>query len=253
MFLEEDLHFRLQTLQDMFTSTRPMSVLFLRGEEQDGPDVHPVFMPGALSPANRDGRNWQARSGRSSVRSSLVSPSRSSLSLASQSSGHWQNFDGRGPLHVTTVNKTDESGNLSGRIEALYADPSYRPPQGHGPRPVACFYVTLDGKGDSEKRGYHRAVYLYSRTLIELNKQLAAKWGLDATRIQRTIHVLQSGLEIELDNDVVQEIKEGQDMRLRVEELVDQSSSQDLHVDGEDTARDSGQATTGGLVLRLSF
>lgn len=257
MSLEEDLHFRLQTLQDMFTSTRPMSVLFLRGEEQDDPDLHPVSMPGDLSPATREGRNWQARSGHSSVRSSLVSPSPSSLSLASQSSGHWQNFDGRGSDHVTTVNRTDDSGTLSGWIEALGVDPSYRPPQDRGPRPVACFYVVLDGKGDSEQREYYRAVYLFSRTLAEFNKQIASKWGLDASRIQRTVHVLQSGLEVELDNDVVQELKEGQDMRLEVEELVDQSSSKDwqMSVDGEDSKDDgkTAQATAGGLVLRLAF
>jgi hypothetical protein len=250
MSLEEDLHFRLQTLQDMFTSTRPMSVLFLRGEEQDDPDLHPVSMPGDLSPANREGRNWQARSGRSSVRSSLVSPSPSSLSLASQSSGHWQNFDSRGHDQVTTVNRTDDSGTLSSWIEALGVDPSYRPPPERGSRPVACFYVIINRKGDSNKRDYHRAVYLYSRTLAEFNKQIAAKWRLDATRIRRTVHVLQSGLEVELDDDVVQELKEGQDMRLEVTNLVDQSSSsQDwqMSVDSEDSAGD------GGLVLRLSF
>src|ERR1041384_4873064 len=44
--LEEDLHFKLQTLQDMFTSTRPVSVLYLRGDEVDDPDLHPVALPG---------------------------------------------------------------------------------------------------------------------------------------------------------------------------------------------------------------
>lgn len=43
---EEDLHSKLATLQDMFTSTRPASVLYLRGEELDDPDLHPVHLSG---------------------------------------------------------------------------------------------------------------------------------------------------------------------------------------------------------------
>lgn len=251
--LEDDLHFRLQTLQDMFTSTRPISVLFLRGEDQDDMDLHPVSMPGDLSPAAREGRNWQARSGRSSVRSSLVSPSPSSLSLASQSStgGHWQNFDSRGPEHVTTVNRTDESGTLSGWIEALGVDPSYRPPQERGPKPVACFYVQYEGESGEK---YHRAIYLYQRSLSELNKQIAAKFGLDGSRIKRTIHTLPSGLEVELDNDVVQELREGQDMRLEVEEIVEQPGKDwQMSIDGEENGVEDQTQQAARLVLRLAF
>ncbi|OAA73620.1 CP2 transcription factor [Cordyceps fumosorosea ARSEF 2679] len=252
--LEDDLHFRLQTLQDMFTSTRPISVLFLRGEDADDMDLHPVSMPGDTSPAPREGRNWQARSGRSSVRSSLVSPSPSSLSLASQSStgGHWQNFDSRGPEQVTTVNRTDDSGTLSGWIEALGVDPTYRPPPERGPKPVACLYVQYDDK-KTERREYHRAVYLYQRSLPELNKQLAAKFGLEESRIRRILHWLPSGLEVELDNDVVQELREGQDMRLEVEEIVDQQGKEfQMSVDGEENEDKQAQQLV-GLILRLTF
>ncbi|EJP69319.1 CP2 transcription factor [Beauveria bassiana ARSEF 2860] len=253
--LEDDLHFRLQTLQDMFTSTRPISVLFLRGEEPDDMDLHPVSMPGDLSPATREGRNWQARSGRSSVRSSLVSPSPSSLSLASQSStgGHWQNFDSRGPEKVTTVNRTDDAGVLSGWIEALGVDPSYKPPQERAVKPVACFYVQYDGSS-TEKREYYRAIYLYQRSLAELNKQIATKFGLDESRIKRIIHRLPSGLEVELDNDVVQELREGQDMRLDVEEFVDQSSKDwQMSVDGEEAREEKQTQQSTGLILRLAY
>ncbi|ATY63806.1 CP2 transcription factor [Cordyceps militaris] len=253
--LEDDLLFRLQTLQDMFTSTRPISVLFLRGEDPDDMDLHPVSMPGDSSPATREGRNWQARSGRSSVRSSLISPSPSSLSLASQSStgGHWQNFDSRGPDQVTAVNRTDDPGTLSGWIEALGVDPSYRPPQERGPKPVACFYVQYDDQM-TEKREYHRAIYLYERSLPELIKQLAAKFGLVESRISRILHRLPSGLEVELDNDVVHELAEGQDMRLEVEKIVDQSGKDlQMSVDGEEMNEEKQAQQSVSLVLRLAF
>ncbi|KFA77100.1 hypothetical protein S40288_09730 [Stachybotrys chartarum IBT 40288] len=236
MTMEEDPAFKLQTLQGMFTSTRPVSALYLRGEEHDDPDLHPVRMPGDMSPQTqaeviRDGSNWQAWSERSSTTGSVISPSPSSTSLASQASangagGHWQNFDSvpgadgsrKGLDPPTQVKKTDDDSNLSGWIEALGVNPSYRPPAERSAKPVACFYVMHRAKGGSDKPEFHRAVYLRQRTLKELNERIAAKWGLDSSRIGNIIHVIQSGLEVEMDDDVVRELKEGQDMILEIEE-----------------------------------
>ena len=44
---EEDLHLKLASLQDMFSSTRPVSVLYLKGDDNDDPDVHPVQLTGS--------------------------------------------------------------------------------------------------------------------------------------------------------------------------------------------------------------
>ncbi|KAK0105977.1 hypothetical protein ONS95_004486 [Cadophora gregata] len=43
---EEDLSLKLQTIQDMFASTRPVSVLYVRGQEQDDPNLHPIKLTG---------------------------------------------------------------------------------------------------------------------------------------------------------------------------------------------------------------
>ncbi|KAM5352087.1 hypothetical protein ACJ41O_004810 [Fusarium nematophilum] len=273
--MEEDLHFKLQTLQDMFTSTRPVSVLFLRGEELDDPDLHPVSLPGDASPMNRsegrDGPNWQARSGRSSIAGSLISPSPSSLSLASQTSGigpggQWQNFDSaaggdmsrKGSEQPTKIHKGDDDGSLSGWIEALGVDPSYRPPQERSPKPVACFYILRRTQDESGKPDYHRAIYLMQRTLQEFNKRIAAKWGFDASQIHRTIHSIQNGLEVEMDDDVLQELKEGQDMTLEIEEVAGQPASVkrewEMAVDStEDSPDSTNDKATTGFVLRLTF
>ncbi|UKZ49601.1 hypothetical protein TrVGV298_003848 [Trichoderma virens] len=263
--LEEDLHFKLQTLQDMFTSTRPVSVLYLRGEELDDPDLHPVSLQGEALPGKadflREGSNWQARSTHSSVAGSLVSPSPSSLSLASQASAigsglQWQGFDSTGVKRVenpTTISKTEEDGTLSGWIEALGVDPSYRPPPERPAKPVACFYVAYSGKAESGKKEYHRAIYLSSRTLQELNGRIAAKWGLDASLIVRTIHVTKTGIEVEMDDDVVQELREGQDMQLEIEDVVEQPS---IKRDWEMSIDDGPEVPTSiptGLALRLIF
>ncbi|KAJ3514316.1 hypothetical protein NM208_g15076 [Fusarium decemcellulare] len=272
--MEEDLHFKLQTLQDMFTSTRPVSVLFLRGEEHDDPDLHPVSLPGDASPLTRsdtrEGPNWQARSGRSSVAGSMISPSPSSLSLASQASGigpggQWQNFDSvaggdisrKGSEQPTRINKGDDDGSLSGWIEALGVDPSYRPPQAQSPKPVACFYIQRRMQPEPGKPDYHRAIYLMQRTLQELNNRIAAKWGLDSSQILRTIHSIHNGLEVEMDDDVVRELKEGQDMTLEVEEVGQSAAVKrewEMAVDSaEEGALPPSDKTTSGLILRLTF
>ncbi|KAL7932453.1 CP2 transcription factor domain-containing protein [Trichoderma chlorosporum] len=262
--LEEDLHFKLQTLQDMFTSTRPVSVLYLRGDELDDPDLHPVTLQGELpgkADFLRESINWQARSAHSSIAGSLVSPSPSSLSLASQASAigsglHWQNFDSTGVKRVenpTTISKTEEDGTLSGWIEALGVDPSYRPPPERPARPVACFYVAYSGKAEGDKKEYHRAIYLSSRTLQDLNSRIAAKWGLDASLIVRTIHVTKTGFEIEMDDDFVQELREGQDMQLEIEDVVEQPA---IKRDWEMSIDDGPEAAApmpAGLALRLTF
>ncbi|KAK4042962.1 CP2 transcription factor-domain-containing protein [Parachaetomium inaequale] len=257
MPLEEDLHFKLQTLQDMFTSTRPVSVLYLRGEELDDPDLHPVSLPGESSldltkVESRESNAW--RSERSSVAgSSLVSPSPSSLSLHSQASigggnkPQWQDYQMGGgssehsshnPHHhnhhlnhqgPTKVRQVDEAGNLTGWIEALGVDASYRPPapnRGGQPKPVACFYVARRQNPNQNQNqnkqvgGLHRAVYLTRRSLRELVARLAAKWHFDAARVVRTVRVVEPrGLEVEVDDEVVRELPEGLDMTLEVVEV----------------------------------
>lgn len=272
MTLEEDLHFKLQTLQDMFTSTRPVSVLYLRGEDLDDPDLHPVTMPGDLSPISkpettRESAQWQARGGRDSVTDSIVSQSPSSPSLASQASavgasGQWQNYDafaaGEAAKRQATlpakIPKADDTGKLSGWIEALGVDPSYKPPAERKPKPVACFYIFNKSGLEAEK--YHRAIYLMQRTLTELKHQVAAKWGLEKTKIQRVLHVTGGGLEVEMDDDVLRELKEGQDMELTVEEVKPSPTKREWEMSVDSTehlAPDESAPETGGLILRLTF
>lgn len=234
--LEEDLHFKLQTLQDMFTSTRPVSVLYLRGEDLDDPDAHPVTLPGDTSldltkVESRDSIAWRDRSTHSSVTGSLVSPSPSSMSLHSTVSVGgpnvpWQErpvigsdpSSRQGSVQPSRVPKTDITGSLSGWIEALGVDPSYRPPQERAPKPVACFYVLRRNPAEPEAREYHKAIYLMQRTLGEFVTRVSSKWNIDANRVNRVVHVLQSGLEVEVDDDVIRELSEGKDMALEVVE-----------------------------------
>ncbi|KAH8668852.1 CP2 transcription factor [Xylariales sp. PMI_506] len=276
--IEEDLHFKLQTLQDMFTSTRPVSVLYLRGEERDDPDLHPVSLAGEPTDLtkveSKDSGAWQVRSGQSSVAgSSLVSPSPSSMSLHSQASvagakSQWNDFQSTAdpsPPHPasdqgTRVGKYDDAGNLIGWIEALGVDASYRPPLERPVKPVACFYIARRQSSDSDRKELHKAIYLSQRTLGEFISRIAAKWGLDAAKVARVVHTLESGLQVEIDDDVIQALSEGQDMILdiaEVETAVPQPKREwEMVVDapeGETSSAHSVLRTTLGYELRLTF
>jgi hypothetical protein len=91
---EEELHFKLHTMQDMSTSTRSFSALYLRGQEQDDHDLHPVQLPSKpldlTKVETKESAAWQQRTNRRSSiigeTSSLKPPTSSSASLQPQGS-----------------------------------------------------------------------------------------------------------------------------------------------------------------------
>ena len=78
---EEDMHVKLATMQDMFTSTRPVSVLYLRGAQQDDPDLFPVHLSGEqeLQLLTRQ-ETWESKASAASSPASSASPTSSSIS-----------------------------------------------------------------------------------------------------------------------------------------------------------------------------
>ncbi|KAK3385084.1 CP2 transcription factor-domain-containing protein [Podospora didyma] len=272
--VEEDLHFKLQTLQDMFTSTRPVSVLYLRGDELDDPDLHPVSLPGEsldLSKVeSRESNAW--RSERSSVAgSSLVSPSPSSLSLHSQmsvgaSKPQWQGLQRlgsgetsssrQGSDQPTKVRQTDDDGNLTGWIEALGVDSAYRPPPERAVKPIACLYVARRDPSEPSAGVIHRAIYLMQRSLQDFVTRVASKFDLDATKIVRTVHILPRGLEVEIDDDVIRELPEGQDMTFEIAQVSKPGLKREWEMAVDDSPAESESpptTTQSGYELRFMF
>ncbi|KAI9777712.1 MAG: hypothetical protein M1839_008631 [Geoglossum umbratile] len=272
---EEDLQLKLSTMQAMFTSTQPVSILYLRGSEHDDPDLHPVRLPGeSQDPINHERKDsvWSRRQSvpaSSTTRtSSLVSPSPSSTSLQSQgvasiefpSGGYnqfgqgrsgWGNFQSLptvdllhspNPQHLASppdqpvrIPRTS-SGDLSGWIEALDVNSSYRAPSERPIKPgefvlirkrqnisnltiVACIYILPAKSEKLSKIQYYRAVYFMERTVQEFTANIAAKFGIELTWVARTTYVNSKGLNVIIDDDFVREIPEGQDMRIEVIEI----------------------------------
>ena len=287
--MEEDLHFKLQTMQDMFTSTRPVSILYLRGLEQDDPDLHPVALVGEpLDLTKVDSRAsalWQQRSSDQSSTagtSSLMSPSPSSISLHSQglasnatgANGQWGDLSLAAPSdahtsnpqhlasppdQLTKVPKTDDTGNLTGWIEALGVDSSYKPPVERPIQPVACFYVLCRDPNHPEKHEYYRAIYLMQRTLKEFTNNIGLKYNIEPTKILRSVHVLSDrGLHVEMDDDVISNLPEGQDILMEIAGIRkplkrEWDMSLDVAVDGDILSGTQNVVHTEGYELRLMF
>lgn len=223
MSQEDDLQAKLALMQDMFSSPRSVSVLALRGEEGDDPDLHPVRLPseGEFS-TEILGHN---KSASQSMESLIMSPDLSQNSSPRMQSRHVDSKDLAAIKRITAGDRVS-----TGYIEAVDIDPTYRPPSERPPKPspffpslkprqsliltiflVACFYVRFSGN-EQHPEDYYRAIYLTERSVRDLMKKISEKHRIDPQRIVRILHVNENGLRIMVDDDVVRELPEGQDM-----------------------------------------
>lgn len=245
--VEEDLHVKLGTMQDMFTSTRPVSVLFLKGYEQDDPDTYPVSLPGEPTDLTKTSHldrktSWDHKTLNESTptNSCVVSPSPSSRSMPSDfrpneqsnfqrpapfdtnqqvPSNDWEqltNFSNRNFPEIqdssVKVQKENAENSLPDWIDAFGVDPAYEAPPERSVKPVACFYVLIKVHGNAPENDYYKAVYLMERTLEDLIVNIAAKCEVKSTQVVRTLRINPKGLKIMVDDEVVRELPEGQDM-----------------------------------------
>ncbi|KAG8625083.1 hypothetical protein KVT40_006834 [Elsinoe batatas] len=242
---EDELHMKLLVLQEMFSSTRPSSILFLRGGEGDDPDAHPVRLTGEPHDLTKteigDSSTWERQSVQSST---MVSPTPSSQSILSGgrrdssfqhlgppsrvASNEWKpaqqmpsiDLHSANPQHLASPPdqpvkipmSSPTSGTLSGWIESLGVDPSYQPPPERAIKPIACFYVQPRIAGSKPEDNYYRAIYLMQRTLKDFVTALSLKINMEPTQVMRTIHVNKDGIQILLDDNDIVELREAQDM-----------------------------------------
>ena len=238
---EEDLRLKLINLQDMFSSTRPMSVLYLRGDVEDDPDLNPVKLVGSeeLKILERT-KTWDSRQSNSESGSNPGSPTPSSVSMTpkrkfsefQQETIFEENEEVEEENDLTARSKSPERPtkmikheheNIRDDIFALDVDSTYKPPAERPVKPgmfvkdfhvhlltptVACFYI----KDKSADKPYYRAIYLFKRTVHDLVNGISEKFGIDPGRVTQVTHINQKGLHIIVDEDVVREVPEGQDM-----------------------------------------
>lgn len=246
---EEDLHTKLLGLQDMFSSTRPMSVLYLRGDAEDDPDLYPVKIAGGddVKVLNRS-ETWESKhSGSESPRSNGESPTPSSISVTpkrrfselqastiveedeeeeqkEESSCKKPKLDRSASPERSTRPIKREVEATKDNIYALDVDDSYKPPPERPIKPgmsrEPCSTRSTDKKSVAcfyvkemnSTKPYYRAVYLVRRTVRDLINGISEKFGIDPNRVTQVTHINAKGLRIIVDEDVVREVPEGQDM-----------------------------------------
>lgn len=241
---EEDLQVKLIGLQDMFGSTRPISILFLRGAEEDDPDLHPVSLSGDTQGLTRvDTSDTNMWDGQSKTSSAMVSPTPSNQSLPSNfrrpsafgppsrvNSTEWGRSNSQvAPVDLKSSNpqhlasppdqpvkmqaQSPTSGTFAGWFEAIGVDSAYQPPPERTNKPVACFYLQSRVQGKASEDNYYRAIYLLQRNLTEFVSAASAKFGIESQKVVRTVRVNQKGIQILMDDDAIRELAEGQDMK----------------------------------------
>lgn len=150
---EDDLQLKYAMMQDMFSSTRPVSVFGLRGDDQDDPDLFPVVLPGEsqefkFEPLTRQSTRESLYSNdAASAASNILSPTNSSFSTANsplrplerQLSSHTflhheEGMEWSNPTTVPSQPVKVKKGT-TGYIEAIDIDPTYRPPAERPPKP----------------------------------------------------------------------------------------------------------------------
>ena len=290
--LEEDLHVKLATMQDMFTSTRPVSILYLKGYEQDDPDVYPVSLPGEPADLTKLGQldrksSWEHKSLDESTptNSCIVSPSPSSRSMPSERRpSETSNFQQPTPpklhqhlppndwqqlAHFSSENVSDFQGtvvkvpkanidnSLPGWIEAFGVDPSYTAPTERSIKPVACFYVLTKNPSHAPEEHCYNAVYLMDRTLQSLITSITTKSGVASNEVTRALRINSKGLKILVDDELVRELPEGQDMIVEFDEVDSNAGPKQESGSGGNTPTVgddcSGNAPAKMLEMRLLF
>ncbi|CAG8108176.1 unnamed protein product [Penicillium nalgiovense] len=215
--LEDDLQAKLATTQEMFSSTRSVSIFGLRGDKFDDPDLYPIHLSG-------DGDSPQyGNMSRSNTSLEAIMPSPPNTNTSSSNSPPTQ------PLRLgnrpTTIQRIPAGDQVSrGFIEAVGVDLTYRPPAERPLKPVACFYVRIAGNA-KRSEDFYRAIYLTERTVQDLVKQITENYQIDPVRISNIMHTHEKGMRVIVDDDVVRQLPEGQDMVIDISETPNPNGS----------------------------
>ena len=191
---EEEVRSRLRSLQKLCTVTRRETLLDQQGEKQQHCDWYPTSHEMSQDKAPGFNASW--------------SPSKDPMPAALTSIITTPSMHCTGH---TPGSSSDDSGHATSDV----ADPwslgmTAMPPL--KPR-VACFYVR------SVQRERYAPIYLVERTVNELTRRVAAAVLVDATSIHRCIWLCDKGFRIMVDDDVVQNLKEGQGMQVAINNI----------------------------------
>jgi len=132
--LRDDLLAKLSTMQDMLSSTRTVSVLTLRGDMEDDPDLYPIRLPTDGDFVKEKPSRRQNTDGSHSMGALVPSLISSNVSLDLRQAHPSQPVSSKNPTIVQKI--TSHDTNISPQsIKAVDINPEYRPPMERPPKP----------------------------------------------------------------------------------------------------------------------
>ncbi|KAJ5760410.1 hypothetical protein N7520_007566 [Penicillium odoratum] len=186
------LRSKLVGFEKMALSGRSKTLLSLCGDKEDDPDLYPVRLDDVCIKAGPV--EIVADPSTQSTYSESVSPRSFSVSdkdtTAASSVADGLSVE---PIKVNRVDLIDQV------------------PTTRHLTSIACFYVRLS---EDELHEYYRAIYLSERTIQELVRKISDKYRIKAMDCVHLFHINGKGLKIMVDDEFVQQMIEGQHMRI---------------------------------------
>ncbi|PLB39867.1 uncharacterized protein BDW47DRAFT_102595 [Aspergillus candidus] len=186
---------QLASMESSLSSTLPVTTFNLLADQRDDPDWYPILLPELerkTSPS--DLRRHSVESLQHLSKAGSLDPS-SPSSLTTPPS--------LSPTGITTEQFLPRDLTKSGNLPSKPSEPA------------ACFYIRFYDEWKVPE-SYHRALYLTERTVRNLTTKICQTQGMDPESVARALHVNPSGLRIMIDDDVVQQIPDGQPMMVEI-------------------------------------
>ncbi|OJJ30896.1 hypothetical protein ASPWEDRAFT_44869 [Aspergillus wentii DTO 134E9] len=187
----------LKRMQTMLSSSKPVTLLSLEGEDDMG------FIP---QPSDEP---VDIRSESSGSRQAGVLDSIEPSQYSSRQADHDEDSSG---YLSSQSSLRDRSFTSSDSLERLRTN-NYRTCSTVGTsqspsRSIACLYVLFHQSNEI----YYRAIYLNQRTVQDLVKRVCEKQLRNPDSISRVVRVKPDGIQVLVDDEAVEQILEGQDM-----------------------------------------
>lgn len=188
---EDALRSRREELQSRCTTSQRYSILDQQGEKQRHCDWYPEKC-GSSEKGRQDSNQLRSPSGNSA-----------SMALTEEIMTRLM----RSPVY-SSRSISEKSGHATAKAASQWSldDSSMQEKDAR----VACFYAR---SVDCER---YRPIYLSERSANEFTRRVAAAVSIDATKVLRSIWLNDRGFNIMIDDDVVQNMKEGQGMLVTV-------------------------------------
>lgn len=142
----------------MFSSTLSVSILRLRGDQADDPDLYPIRLSGVSESVESENMGSQNTGDLQPAESSIPSSANTTSSGSPPSTS----------TRLTKRRRIPAGDQVSkGFFEAMDIDSTYRTPLESPPKPMVCFYVRFSA-AEKTFEDYDRTFYLSERTVRDL-------------------------------------------------------------------------------------